>query len=82
MPSQEPWRLKPSERKLLSLPLSGSDGVPHPFRRSSEQGRTRPEARRLLDALDAHGWNRGATAAALRISRSTLWRRMKEYGLL
>jgi transcriptional regulator of acetoin/glycerol metabolism len=42
----------------------------------------RPEAQRLLDALDAHGWNRGATAEALRISRSTLWRRMKEYGLL
>jgi transcriptional regulator of acetoin/glycerol metabolism len=41
----------------------------------------RPETQRLLEALDAHGWNRGATAAALRISRSTLWRRMKEYGL-
>jgi transcriptional regulator of acetoin/glycerol metabolism len=32
--------------------------------------------------LDAHGWNRGATAAALGISRSTLWRRMKEYRLV
>ena len=41
----------------------------------------RPEVQRLLDALDAHGWKRGATAEALGISRSTLWRRMKEYGL-
>jgi transcriptional regulator with PAS, ATPase and Fis domain len=81
-PGQEPWRLKPSERKLLASPVSGSEGLPHPSRRSSEQGRMRPEAQRLLDALHAHGWNRGATAAALRISRSTLWRRMKEYGLI
>ncbi|MBW1684802.1 MAG: sigma 54-interacting transcriptional regulator [Deltaproteobacteria bacterium] len=82
VPGQEPWRLKPSERKLLSSPVSRSDGVPYPSRRSSEQGHMRPEVQRLLDALDVHGWNRGATAAALRISRSTLWRRMKDYGLI
>jgi transcriptional regulator of acetoin/glycerol metabolism len=76
------WRLKPSERKLLSSPESGSDGAPYLSRRSSEQGHMRPEVRRLLDVLDTHGWNRRATATALGISRSTLWRRMKEYGLL
>jgi len=47
-----------------------------------ERERMRPEVQRLLDVLDATGWNRGATAGALGISRSTLWRRMKEYGLL
>jgi transcriptional regulator with PAS, ATPase and Fis domain len=82
VPGQEPWRLKPSERKLLSSALSRSDGEPQSFRRSSERERMRPEAQRLLDALDANGWNRGATAAALGISRSTLWRRMKDYGLV
>ncbi len=82
VPGEEPWRLKPSERKLLSSPVSRSDGAPHASRRSTEQGRMRPEVRRLLDALNTHGWNRGATATALGISRSTLWRRMKEYGLL
>jgi transcriptional regulator of acetoin/glycerol metabolism len=41
----------------------------------------RPEVQRLLDVLDARGWRRGETAKALGISRSTLWRRMKEYGL-
>ena len=39
-------------------------------------------ALRRVDVLDAHRWNRGATATALGISRSTLWRRMKEYGLV
>jgi len=40
------------------------------------------EARRLVATLDAHGWNRSETAAALGIGRTTLWRRMREYGLI
>jgi DNA-binding NtrC family response regulator len=80
--SQEPWRLKPSEHKLLSSAENRADGAPHSSRRSSEQDRVRPEVQRLRAVLDAHGWQRGETAMALGISRSTLWRRMKEYGLL
>jgi PAS domain S-box-containing protein len=77
-----PLRLKPSEHKLLSSLESRADGAPYPSRRASERERMRPEVQRILDVLDANGWNRGATAGALGISRSTLWRRMKEYGLL
>jgi PAS domain S-box-containing protein len=80
VPSEWPWRLKPSERKLLSSSQGGT-GEPAVLSGRS-QGLGRPEVQRLLDVLDAHGWNRGATAAALGISRSTLWRRMKEYGLV
>jgi transcriptional regulator with PAS, ATPase and Fis domain len=40
------------------------------------------EAQRLADVLQAHGWRREETAGALGISRSTLWRRMKDLGLL
>jgi len=40
------------------------------------------EAKKLVQVLDAHGWNRQQTARALGISRNTLWRRMKEYGLI
>jgi PAS domain S-box-containing protein len=36
----------------------------------------------LVAALEANRWNRSATARALGIGRNTLWRRMKEYGLL
>jgi DNA-binding NtrC family response regulator len=77
-----PVRLKPSEHKLISSRESRADGAPYPSRRSTEREHMRPEVQRLLDVLDANGWNRGATAGALGISRSTLWRRMKEYGLL
>ncbi len=41
-----------------------------------------PEAQRLVELLQAHGWRREKTAAALGISRSTLWRRMKEFDLI
>jgi DNA-binding NtrC family response regulator len=64
-------RLKPSERRIAQ----------HRTRRE----RRRPlssEARRLVEALEAHQWNRTRTARALNIGRNTLWRRMKEYGLL
>ena len=41
-----------------------------------------PEQRgALVAALEAHRWNRLKTARALGISRSTLWRRMRELGL-
>jgi PAS domain S-box-containing protein len=36
---------------------------------------------RLVRALEAHRWNRGETAAALGVDRTTLWRRMKRLGL-
>ena len=65
-------RLKPSERRIL-----GRDQPP-----STSTARLTPPARRLVEALDAHGWNRTRTAAALGIARNTLWRRMRDYGLL
>jgi transcriptional regulator with PAS, ATPase and Fis domain len=41
-----------------------------------------PERERLVDVLECHRWNRVAAAAALGMSRSTLWRRMRELGLV
>jgi transcriptional regulator with PAS, ATPase and Fis domain len=39
------------------------------------------EAERLREALAAHHWSREAAARSLGISRTTLWRRMRETGL-
>ena len=40
------------------------------------------EAQHLRAALESHRWRREETARALGISRATLWRRMREFGLL
>ncbi len=63
-------RIRPSDRRIQDAPI--------PERRDQE----RPEVRRLLAILEENGWNRSATASALGMGRTTLWRRMKEYGLL
>jgi len=42
---------------------------------------TTEETQSLRDALDAHRWNREDTARALGMSRTTLWRKMREAGL-
>ncbi len=40
------------------------------------------EKGRLLQTLDAHHWRRDEAASALGISRTTLWRKMREYSLI
>ncbi len=37
---------------------------------------------RLVAALEAHHWRRDEAAKALGVSRTTLWRRMREHGLI
>ena len=40
-----------------------------------------PERARIVEALEAAHWNRQKAAEALRLSRSTLWRRMRDLGI-
>ena len=39
------------------------------------------EDRRFLEALDRHGGNRARAAAWLGIHKTTLWRKMRRYGI-
>ena len=64
-------RRKPSERQLLGA-HPGSTGQP-----VIEDA----VARRLMEVLAAHAWDRTRTARSLGIGRNTLWRRMTEHGL-
>ena len=48
----------------------------------SSTGDGTPEARELRAALEVHQWRRADTARALGISRTTLWRRMREHNLV
>ncbi len=45
------------------------------------QALTVPERQIILDALEAHQWNRQATAQALGINRTTLYKKMKRLGI-
>jgi PAS domain S-box-containing protein len=64
-------RLRPSEKTILEANV-----------KMTNARRENPEIRKLIAVLDAYNWNRTRTAKALGIGRNTLWRRMREYGLL
>ena len=72
LPALALGRRKPSERAVLRAERASGKAAPT----------ADPVAQRLLEALAAHGWNRTSTAASLGIGRNTLWRRMREHGLL
>ena len=40
-----------------------------------------PERAQIVEALESAHWNRQKAAEALRLSRSTLWRRMRDLGI-
>jgi len=40
-----------------------------------------PERQILLEALEQNGWNRQHTAAMLGINRTTLYKKMKKFGI-
>jgi two-component system response regulator HydG len=42
---------------------------------------TEPEKSLIRQALEANHWNRQETAKALQINRTTLFKKMKQYGL-
>jgi DNA-binding NtrC family response regulator len=76
-PSVEP---APGRSPLPALrPFAGPSGS----RPAQRVPRTGPgEIDELRRVLDRHQWNREATARALGISRTTLWRRLREAGLI
>jgi transcriptional regulator of acetoin/glycerol metabolism len=49
---------------------------------SHDAAGTAAEAQEILRALEANRWRRTAAARSLGISRATLWRRMREFGML
>jgi DNA-binding NtrC family response regulator len=48
---------------------------------SLREARAEPERRLIRKVLEAHHWNRKQTAEALQINRTTLYKKMKRYGL-
>ena len=71
------------ERNHLPLALQGTISAPlstedrQPFDKEIEFS----EKTIILDMLRKYNWNKGRTAAALDINRTTLWRKMKKYNI-
>jgi len=67
------------------LPRSLAAAAPIPIEavgaRSLKQALEAPERQIILEVLEANGWNRQATAEALDINRTTLYKKMKRLGL-
>jgi PAS domain S-box-containing protein len=60
---------------LQNLPLAAGRSSP------VSEGRGEAEKRRIRETLEQQHWNRGETAKILQMDRTTLWRKMKRYGL-
>lgn len=66
-----------SDARELAGRRSGAPGI-RPLKEALEE----PERRIILQALEALNWNRQETARLLDINRTTLYKKMKKYGLL
>ncbi|MGW8301251.1 MAG: sigma 54-interacting transcriptional regulator [Desulfobacterales bacterium] len=71
------------ERKHLPLSLQGgiSSPLPQEEKRPFDREIEFSEKTLILDTLRKYNWNKGKTAAALDINRSTLWRKIKKYNI-
>ncbi len=71
------------QRNHLPLPLQGriSSPLPQAEKRAFDSEIEFSEKTLILDMLRKYSWNKGKTAAALDINRTTLWRKMKKYNI-
>ena len=71
------------ERHHLPLALQGGlpSRLPPEEEPSFEKGIAYSEKTLILEALKKNNWNKGKTASALDMNRSTLWRKMKKYNI-
>jgi DNA-binding NtrC family response regulator len=80
----------PQMREAQPAPQTTATLVPSAFPGVKDQGRIRPlkealeepEKQLIIQALTALSWNRQETARVLDINRTTLYKKMKKYGLL
>ena len=67
------------------LPLSLQDGISTPLpeeeKRPFDKEIEFSEKNLILETLRKHNWNKGKTASALEINRTTLWRKIKKYNI-
>ncbi len=68
------------ERQFLPGPISQAEIIRLPETEDSVHGTS--ERENILYCLEKHRWKKHAAAEDLGLSRTTLWRKMKQYGLV
>ncbi len=72
----------PSERPKVAISYNAPQAGPvASFQNASPSNLRDVERQQIISALEKTGWHRGKTADLLGISPSTLYRRLREYGL-
>jgi DNA-binding NtrC family response regulator len=74
-PADLPEAVRQEQNTAMMLESVASDG------RSLKAAMAVPERQIIIDALDANGWNRQDTARTLGINRTTLYKKMKRFGI-
>jgi DNA-binding NtrC family response regulator len=68
----------------LPRDVTGSSAIrvsPSGGPRTLKEALEEPERQIILEVLEAHNWNRNATADSLGVNRTTLYKKMKRLGL-
>ncbi len=82
LPEDLPQEILNPSAGIVSLPREPAETAPGAQGSASPQTQVAdPETGRFLAVLEKHHWKRAESAKALGLSRSTLWRRMRELGL-
>ncbi len=68
-----PDSVRRDENSLQAFALQSAGGL--------KTALAQPEKQIIIDALEANGWNRQNTARTLGINRTTLYKKMKKYGI-
>ena len=80
LPEDLPYEIRQPASSMAHINQSRGSAVSE--RESTQLNLSDPEVKRMLLALEAHHWKRAEAARALGLSRSTLWRRMRELQLV
>lgn len=80
LPPEVAYRI-PATSVSISSNSSAASTVPSSFHNAVPTNLREVERQQIINALEKTGWHRGRTAEMLGISPSTLYRRLREYGL-
>ncbi len=72
----------PSSKLPAMIKEKINNGKKYPAHPLTNSAGNQTEVTKLLSLLEKYHWNRSRVAEELKIGRTTLWRKLKKYGLI